>query len=767
MEPLALLKQYFGYESFRPLQERVIRAVLSGRDVLAIMPTGAGKSVCFQIPAMMLPYGTIIISPLISLMKDQVEALREQGVPASYVNSTVPYEESIERLRDLYRGRLKLLYMAPEKLEPSYFTNCLAQCPLSMIVVDEAHCVSQWGHDFRPSYRKIKDFIDRLPRRPVVTGFTATATPLVEQDMKESLGLSHPEIFRTGLDRPNLSFKVLSGIDKDAFVSAYVKSHKGESGIIYCATRKAVDQVADMLLKRGVSCGRYHAGMEDAERQQAQDDFSFDRTPVMAATNAFGMGIDKSNVRYVIHYQMPKSLEAYYQEAGRAGRDGTKGECILLYSGRDAGIQRYLIEQGEQDETQKALDYRRLNAMIDYCQTSACLRNFILAYFGETPKEPCGHCGNCAASRGKVDITEAASLIFKTVDALDGKFGAAVVADVLKGSKSKRILSLHLDKALTFGRLSFEKVKHIRTAISSFVADGYLKRTGEPYPVLGLTDKGKAVLAGEGKVMGLPFGAESMMAKEAAKALPKQARGALFERLRQLRSSIARSENVPPFVVFSDATLEDMEEKRPQTLEDMAKIHGVGSFKLAKYGKWFLAVCKGKEIEEAPLPKKKKQAAGDKLISESAFRSLSEKRREIAKRDHVPPYTIAPDAALKEMVMLSVSTVDELKNVKGMGPVRIKKYGAELIHALNDFKNGTEKKVHKGADDFIAHACLLYMNRVVHRLASEAKLSDEDVCPAQLLESLSKGEEAALTKLKQLPMGDRIRKAYDEYKSLT
>ena len=353
MGPSDVLKRYFGYDAFRPRQREVIDAIVKGEDVMAIMPTGAGKSICFQIPALLFPHGTIIISPLISLMKDQVETLTEQGIPASFVNSTIPYEESIERLRNLYRGKIKLLYMAPEKLEPSYFTQCLAQVPLSMIVIDEAHCVSQWGHDFRPSYRKIKDFIDSLPRRPVVTAFTATATPLVEADMKESLGLEKARVFRTGLDRPNLSFRVIQGAAKEDFILRYVKSHKKESGIIYCATRKAVDTVYDLLRRRGINAGRYHAGMEDEDRRQAQEDFSFDNVTVMVATNAFGMGIDKSNVRYVIHYQMPKSLEAYYQEAGRAGRDGAKSECILLYSGQDAGIQRYLIEQGNQDEDQR------------------------------------------------------------------------------------------------------------------------------------------------------------------------------------------------------------------------------------------------------------------------------------------------------------------------------------------------------------------------------------------------------------------------------
>ena len=511
MTPGEVLKQYFGYDSFRPVQEEVISTILKKKDILAIMPTGAGKSICFQIPAMMFPHGSIIISPLISLMKDQVEALTEQGIPASYVNSTVPYDEAIERLRDMYRGRIKILYMAPEKLEPSYFTDCLAQVPISMVVIDEAHCVSQWGHDFRPSYRKIKTFIDSLPKKPIVTAFTATATPAVEEDMKKSLGLSHAEIFRTGLDRPNLSFRVIRDADKEALLLRYVKAHKKESGIIYCATRKAVDEVHDLLKRAGIRAGRYHAGMEDEERRKAQEDFSYDRTPVMAATNAFGMGIDKSNVRYVIHYQMPKSLEAYYQEAGRAGRDGASAECILLYNGRDSGIQRYLIDQGNQDEEQKKMDYHRLNAMIDYCQTTACLRNFILTYFGEKADKPCGHCGNCESGQAKVDVTDTAALIFKTVRSLHGRFGASTVADILAGSRAKAVLDRKLDELPTYGKLSFVKARHIKSALNSYVADGYLVREGEPYPVLRLTNKAEDVLEGKANVFGLAFGAEDAM----------------------------------------------------------------------------------------------------------------------------------------------------------------------------------------------------------------------------------------------------------------
>lgn len=591
MEPAELLKKYFGYDTFRPMQEDVIKTILSGRDVLAVMPTGAGKSVCFQIPALLFPHGTIIISPLISLMKDQVEALAEQGISASYVNSTVPFDESIERLRDLFRGRLKLLYMAPEKLEPTYFTDCLSKVPLSMVVIDEAHCVSQWGHDFRPSYRKIKTFIDTLPAKPVVTAFTATATSLVEEDMKRSLGLGKAAVFRMGLDRPNLSFRVIHGADRRDFILRYVQNHGKESGIIYCATRKAVDEIYEMLASRKIKAGRYHAGMEDGARKKGQEDFSFDRIHVMVATNAFGMGIDKSNVRYVLHYQMPKSMETYYQEAGRAGRDGAKAECILLYSGQDVGIQRYLIESGNQTDGQKQMDYDRLYAMDGYCSTTGCLRNYILNYFGETADEICGRCGNCESGRGRVDITDEAVLIFRTVRSLKERYGAGVVADILKGSRTKMIRERNLDSLPTYGRLSFAKIKHLRTAIHFLIADGYLKRDGGESPLVHLTEKAEIVLERKAPVLGFAFGAEDVMASVAVekKAILSETKSGIFEKLRGLRLAIAREEHVPPFVVFSDATLEDMVSRLPRTEEEMAEVHGIGAFKLKKYGERFLA----------------------------------------------------------------------------------------------------------------------------------------------------------------------------------
>lgn len=588
-----ILKKYFGYDNFRPMQEEVINAILEGKDILAIMPTGAGKSLCFQVPSLMLPHGSIVISPLISLMKDQVEGLNEQGIAASFVNSTITHEESIERLRDLYRGKIKLLYMAPEKLETSYFTHCLMQVPLSMIVIDEAHCVSQWGHDFRPGYLKIKNFINALPKKPQIAALTATATKTVEKDMCENLGLLNAKHFKTGLDRPNLSFSVISDTDKKQFIEKYLNTHKEESGIIYAATRKAVDEIYEEIKEKGYKVGKYHAGMDDEERKKVQDDFSFDHIQIMVATNAFGMGIDKSNIRYIIHYHMPKSIEAYYQEAGRSGRDGDEAECILLYSGKDSGIQKYLIQQGTGDQTQKNREYAKLHAMIDYCKTGLCLRNHILKYFGENPQDECKHCSTCKMQKIKTDVTETATLVFRTIKILNGHFGVSIITDILKGSRSKALKERKLEKTPTYGRLSFETTKHIKTAISRYIADGYIKREGEPYPTLKLTQKGEEVLERKRKVISIaPSATDALKDTLTQNKTTTTHKNENFEKLRKLRKNIADKEKVPPFVIFSDATLSDMLHKMPTNEKEMEKVKGVGAFKLQKYGKIFIEQIK-------------------------------------------------------------------------------------------------------------------------------------------------------------------------------
>lgn len=729
--PEAVLKEYFGYDSFRTGQAEVVNSLLSGHDVLAIMPTGAGKSICFQVPALMMTHGVVVVSPLISLMKDQVESLIRQGIAASYVNSTVPFGESIERLRDLYRGKIKILYLAPEKLEPSYFTDCLRQVPLSMVVVDEAHCVSQWGHDFRPSYGKIRTFVDLMPHKPVVAAFTATATPLVEKDIKENLGLVHADIYRTGLDRPNLSFRVLRGLgreEKEQLLLRYVKTHKQESGVIYCATRKAVDSVYTLLRTHKIQAGRYHAGLSEQERKQAQDDFSFDRLQVMVATNAFGMGIDKSNVRYVIHYQMPKSLEAYYQEAGRAGRDGARAECILLYSARDAGIQKYLLAQSDLSAEQLDIEYRRLNQMINYCSTSACLRNTILTYFGETPEDTCGHCSSCENARARVDITDVAVLIFRTIRNVNESFGVNVIADILKGSRSRNIRDRHLDQQMTYGKLSFEKTEHIRDTIHTLMADGYLLQKGEPYPSLYLTPMAMRVLSGDGRVMGPAVGMERMAAEQVIDNLKSTGdRGVLFEQLRRLRTQMAKEEQVPPFVIFSDATLEQMAAVRPVTRDELRQISGVGVFKLEKYGERFLKLIRDEGNEETETPREEnKNLAGEWERGEAAciYDYLVSVRNRMADDQGIKPFQILSNRTLMDMSFRRPSQESEIKAVYGIGPAKFDKVGLLFLNAVQEAKHRLEQiecTVDVESQDSGFH---IYVEQCIWRMKDSGQLDD-------------------------------------------
>ena len=596
MELESLLKQYFGYTSFRPGQHEVIQTLLEGRDCLAIMPTGAGKSICFQLPALMMPGVTLVISPLISLMKDQVDSLVNQEIPATYINSQCTFEEAKARFAAIRAGRVKLVYISPERLENEFFTSFMQSLPISMFIIDEAHCVSQWGHDFRPSYCAIKDWIAALPRRPVVGAFTATATEKVKEDMMTLLGLEKERIFIGGFDRPNLYFRVVRTNRKLDFALAYVQQHQEDSGIIYAATRKEVDRVYEELTRRGIRAGRYHAGLSDDVRRTMQDAFTYDRLQVIVATNAFGMGIDKSNVRYVIHYQMPKNIESYYQEAGRAGRDGAPGECILLFSRQDIMIQKFLIEQSVHDPQQQAVEFRLLNAMVRYCEGNHCLRHYILTYFGEHPSwQRCEKCGNCDQETVEEDMTEQVRSICLCVDELKGRFGMAMVCDILKGSQNAKVRRYGFENNSAFGMLGDFTLSEVRDMVRQCIDDGYLDQSDGKYPVVSLTADGRQALSGSRRIVQQKVVAADPVPelpkrqqKRRAGAIDEDALRPLFDTLRAVRLELAKDEHIPPFVIFSDATLWDMAALKPDSLDAMSQIKGVGSFNLHKYGRQFV-----------------------------------------------------------------------------------------------------------------------------------------------------------------------------------
>ncbi len=577
-----ILQKFYGYEDFRPGQKKVVESLLNKNDTVAIMPTGAGKSICFQIPALLFEGVTLVISPLISLMKDQVDSLRQLGIAAVYINSSVSKAQLYKDLQDISAGFYKIIYIAPERLTSEYLPDSFKNLNISMVAVDEAHCLSQWGHDFRPSYRNILNFTNSLRIKPIISAFTATATPEVKTDIINLLGLKQPNVFVTGFDRPNLYFSVLRGEVKDKFVIDYVKKHQDEAGIIYVGTRKDVDALQVLLEIKGIKAGRYHAGMTDEERNQMQEDFLYDNLSVMVATNAFGMGIDKPNVRYVIHYNMPKNMEAYYQEAGRAGRDGLSGNCILLYSPQDTQLQKFLISKSTESEIRQQLEYKRLQLMVDYCHTPQCLRAFILHYFGEFDvEEHCDNCSNCKLEGELIDITIDAQKVLSCVYRMHERFGVKMIAEVLKGSKSAKVKQFNFERLSTYGLMKERKLKDISDLILRLSAMQYLDITESQYPVVTLNELSWQVLRGQKKVW------QKMVIVKKAKA-----KGELFEALRSLRKELATKEKLPPYMIFSDATLTQMATDKPTDLELMKNIRGVGEFKLQKYGEEFLTVIK-------------------------------------------------------------------------------------------------------------------------------------------------------------------------------
>ena len=612
-----VLKKYFGYDTFRPGQEILVNGILEGRDTFGVMPTGAGKSLCYQIPALLLPGITLVISPLISLMKDQVTTLNQAGIHAAYLNSSLTPGQYQTAVRNMVRGQYKIVYVAPERLLTQNFLEAVKQITISMVSVDEAHCISQWGQDFRPDYLKIRDFVDCLGYRPVISAFTATATKEVREDILALLGLQDPVCLTTGFDRPNLKFVVSHPADKLRAVLEYLEDHEEDCGIIYCLTRKTVEEVCEELVKRGYPATRYHAGLRDEERKQNQEDFIFDRKQIMVATNAFGMGIDKSNVRYVLHYNMPKNMESYYQEAGRAGRDGLPSECVLFYAGQDVVTNQFFIDRinlredreelpNEMEELIKERERERLKKMTFYCFTNECLREYILRYFGEYGANYCGNCSNCLTQFEEKDVSEIARKLVGCVKTARRSYGMTVIVDTVHGSSNSKIQQTGMDQNPYYGSCEAEPVFQLRQILNFLVVQGYLCQTDTRYPVLELGSSAGEILDGKPVIMKM---AKEQPKKDGEKKQKgkKQFPGqrevdrSLFEKLRMLRFEIARKEKVPPYIIFSDKTLIQMCLLHPGTKQEMLQVSGVGEVKYARYGEVFLELLQKETVPRNEL----------------------------------------------------------------------------------------------------------------------------------------------------------------------
>lgn len=594
-EAQQLLQKYYGYPSFRKGQEQIISSILQGNDTLGIMPTGGGKSICYQLPALLQSGTTLVISPLISLMKDQVDTLQSHGIAATYINSSLESREVSARIRQAEKNQYKLLYIAPERLESERFLSLLQTLDVSMIAIDEAHCISHWGHDFRPSYLAIMTLIKQLRKRPIISAFTATATEEVKHDIVRLLDMDKADVFITGFNRDNLALSILREGNKKDFIARYIKQTSDQAGIVYAATRKEVENLYESLRKQGIAVGKYHAGLSDEERMSSQDAFLYDNIRVMVATNAFGMGIDKSNVRYVIHHNMPKNIEAYYQEAGRAGRDGEPSECIVLFSPQDIQTQKFLIEQSTSAPERKTHEYKRLQQIVEYCHTTRCLANYILHYFGETHHfEPCGRCSTCKDDRELADITQEAQKIFSCIRRMKERFGISLVGDVLKGASNKRVHQYGFESLPTFGAMREYSTKEITDLINVLVAEGYVGLTEGQYPVTRLMPKATAVLKGEEQVY-------QKVWKRKEKTLNSSLNHLLFEQLRLLRKELSNRDRVPPYVIFPDSTLRELSEQIPVTPNTMLRIKGVGEAKLAKYGEPFLELLRNYAREQGMM----------------------------------------------------------------------------------------------------------------------------------------------------------------------